>query len=313
MIRSFSLLQDDSFIVTVADALLPLADQWLPLHGRLVDASINPAASVVDVGRGAAAEAPAMEPVLLRIGNVTAHALDADTVTLHGANIDGRLSLNERSAHITVRDTPHSDEIALSLHHMLTLASAFLLGRMGAALAHAGAVADDAGNAWLFVGDSHSGKTTTCVALTDAGWRFLTDDQVVLRMMDGVLVAEGWPRRAHLNAGYDESRILGVRDSVDLRERWSDRWCRWAPLRAVVLPRVNAHAATSTQPAAGASVMAALIRQSPWLLADKVAAPQVLALLERAAHLTAMTLELGSDTYGKGGLLGSLLQARASL
>ena len=41
-----------------------------------------------------------------------------------------------------------------------------------------------------------------------------------------------------------------------------------------------------------------LIEQSPWLLADRAAAPGVLALLERAARSPAYLLRLGHDTYG---------------
>ena len=67
------------------------------------------------------------------------------------------------------------------LQGALTLSSALLLGRIGRALIHAAAVVDPFDRGWLLVGDSHAGKTTTCATLISAGWRFVADDQVVLR------------------------------------------------------------------------------------------------------------------------------------
>jgi len=96
-----------------------------------------------------------------------------------------------------------------------------LVGRLGGALIHGGAIVDDDGGAWLLVGDSHAGKTTTCVSLVDAGWRYLADDQVVLRR-DGAnsLVVEGWPREPHLDAGWTSGTITGQRIAFDLAARW---------------------------------------------------------------------------------------------
>ena len=79
------------------------------------------------------------------------------------------------------------------------------------------------------------------MALADAGWRMLADDQVVLRKgTDGEVVAEGWPRRAHLDAGYESLAISGTRVTVDLRDRWGVALYRRAPVHAVILPRVVA-------------------------------------------------------------------------
>ncbi|HET6232977.1 MAG TPA: hypothetical protein VFE05_23065, partial [Longimicrobiaceae bacterium] len=46
-----------------------------------------------------------------------------------------------------------------------------------------------------------------------------------------------------------------------------------------------------------ADALAALIRQSPWLLADRAAAPAVLALLQSAAGHPAFALRVGLDAY----------------
>ena len=198
---------------------------------------------------------------------------------------------------------------------MLTLSAAFLVGRLGGALVHAGGVVDPDGRAWLLVGDTHAGKTTTCVSLVSAGgWRYLADDQVVLRMDDdGALVAEGWPRRAHLDEGFRDAVVTGTRGAVDLRAQWGDRWLARAPLGGVLLPSVNADRPTSLSVAAGTAAFTALVRQSPWLMADRAVASAVMALLRDAASHPTFSLSLGRDSYARGDLLAEqLAPARAA-
>jgi hypothetical protein len=62
----------------------------------------------------------------------------------------------------------------------LTVAAALLLNRQGKLLLHAAAFVAPDGLAWLLIGDSHSGKSTTCASLMRYGLAFLADDQVVV-------------------------------------------------------------------------------------------------------------------------------------
>jgi hypothetical protein len=54
--------------------------------------------------------------------------------------------------------------------------------------------------------------------------------------------------------------------------------------------------------------LAGLLRQSPWLLADRGAAPGVLALLQQAAEAPAHGLRLGLDTYRDAPRLADILR-----
>ncbi|HEY4157337.1 MAG TPA: hypothetical protein VGM29_04535, partial [Polyangiaceae bacterium] len=63
--------------------------------------------------------------------------------------------------------------------------------------AHA-AVACDDDRAFLLVGDSGSGKTTTLLGLLDAGFKFLGDDRVLLRPQDGLPELLAYPREFHV-------------------------------------------------------------------------------------------------------------------
>lgn len=314
MTPCFSLLEDDSLAVCVADAVFEPVGAWLPLHARPIGEVVANGAARIHVAMDAGAEDDGARdtggstPSLMRLGPVSAHALDTDTIALRSPDARGLVSLAEDTARIGIVGDPDAGTTTAGLYCMLTLSAALLLGRMGAALVHAGAVADHEGRVWLLVGDTHAGKTTTSVALADAGWRMLADDQVVLRMgAQGWVVAEGWPRRAHLDAGYETSAISGTRIPVDLRGRWGAQVYRSAPVHAVILPRVVAAAPTAARRVTGADVFTALVRQSPWLMADRVAAPGISALLRSVAGRPGVALDLGADSYGKGTMLAELL------
>jgi hypothetical protein len=68
-------------------------------------------------------------------------------------------------------------------------------------------------------------------------------------------------------------------------------------LAGLLFPRVEAEQPTALAPLHPAAALALVLRHSPWILADRVAARPVLALLERAARLPAHALRLGNDCY----------------
>jgi hypothetical protein len=111
------------------------------------------------------------------------------------------------------------------------------------------------------------------------------------------VAAEGWPRRFHLDVGWASGTVEHARGETDPRERWPGRWRRTAPLGGLLFPRVEAARPTALEPAEAGGSLAGLLRQSPWLLADRGCAPRVLELLRDAALLPSRVLRLGLDTY----------------
>ncbi|MEO8563498.1 MAG: hypothetical protein ABI601_15570 [bacterium] len=314
-----SLLHDGALVVTVDDALLPLVRPWLPLHAE-PSAKVHAGqehGAVIDVTTGTdvgdADDATDDAPALVLFAGVRARELPDEAIALTGASAArGLISLVARRARIAPPPAPRDESaetrLPADVYAMLTLCAAFLVGRLGGALVHAGAVVDPEGRAWLLAGDTHAGKTTTCVSLVDAGWSFLADDQVVLRRDDaGELVAEGWPRHAHLDEGWSDSVVTGTRAALDLRARWGDRWRRRAPVGGMLFPDVAADAPTSVSPVHAATAFAALVRQSPWLMADRGAAPVVLDLLREASDRPAFALTLGRDGYARGDVIAERL------
>jgi hypothetical protein len=313
-----ALLHDDALVLRVDEAVATLAEPWLPLHARAPRAGSAPPATIELVARAdlSVDDAPLhVEQPLLRFGGVHVAEHASETLRFTGTSrVRGEIDLSNHRARLEARPAPpnpsgvHAREEG-DVFSMLTLSAAFLAGRLGAALVHAAAAVARDGRAWLLVGDTHAGKTTTCVSLVArGGWRWLADDQVVLRRdADASVVVEGWPRAAHLDEGWSDGAVTGRRASVDLRDRWGERWLARAPLGGIILPAVRAGDPTSARSADGALALTALVRQSPWLMADRGAAPAVLALLRDAASRPALALSVGRDCYARGDLLAERL------
>lgn len=305
------LLEDGTLRIDADPALLRALARWMPLI-PWEGAVAGPSSSIAVRAGGGALPPPPPGRRTLALGRVEAW-VGAEHATLRGAGaVHGEVRLPsgraELRAPLPAGDGERDERVAWELYAACTLASALLLGRLGRALAHAAAVAPEGGGAWLLVGDTHAGKTTTSANLLTAGWRYLSDDHVVLRRASGGVEVEGWPRPFHLDEGWERGETLRRRGETDPRVRWPGRWRRSAPLAGLLFPRVEPGLPTALEPIAPADALAALLRQSPWLLADAGAARTVLALLRDAAILPARALRLGRDSYADPAVLVEALR-----
>ncbi len=304
-----TLLADGSLRLESEPSLLPLLRRWLPLlpyddgRGQGTGDRGQGDGAVIQLASGDPSRVSAISGApVLRLGGVDAwvDASAARAVFRCAAGSAGEADLARGMA--TLVPAPFGEEtreaVAWDVYSMCTLACALLLGRMHRALAHSAAVVAPDGGAWLLPGDSHAGKSTTSVNLIEAGWRFVSDDHVVLfRDGDGRICVEGWPRRFHLDEGWKEGSPLHRRGEIDPHRRWPGRWQRTAPLAGVLFPRVDPHLPTRLTPIAGSEALGGLMRQSPWLLADRAVAAEVLGFLRAACERPTYALRLGLDTY----------------
>jgi hypothetical protein len=297
-----ALLADGALRLEAEPSLLPLLHRWLPLL-PFDETPIAAGGAVIRVVPGDPARnpTPAGMPVL-RLGGADAWVdAAAGRATFRcGAGSAGTMDLAGGAAELVVApfDAERRDAVAWDLYSMCTLACALLLGRMHRALAHAAAVVAPRGGAWLLAGDTHAGKSTTAVNLIEAAWRFVSDDHVVLfREPDGRICVEGWPRRFHLDEGWEDGSPAHRRGEIDPHARWPGGWQRTAPLAGLLFPRVDPHLPTELFPLPAADALAGLMRQSPWLLADRACAAEVLGFLRAACERPAYALRLGLDTY----------------
>ena len=298
----FPLLADGSLRVECAPVLAPLLRRWLPLLPYSETPLGHPAAAVRIHTGDPARVVPAAARAELHLGGTHAYLDESSArATLHGRwGCAGVVDLGAVGAEFIVPPLGdgEAEGVVWDLYEMCSLACALLLGRIGRALVHAAAIVAPGGGAWLLAGDTHAGKSTTCVNLITAGWRFVSDDNVVLfRDGAGGLAVEGWPRRFHLDGGWEKGRPGEARGEIDPHRRWPGQWLRTAPLAGLLFPRVEAELPTELSPVSGADALAGLMRQSPWLLGDRAQAPDILSFLRTACERPAYALRLGLDTY----------------
>ena len=303
------LVADGALQLTLERALHPLAERWIPEGlGEARGGSRRP---VIAVHASAMPLQRPPGPRTLLLGSVSAW-VGKDRAILAGAApaSGGVLSLGAGRGSLQV-DPARPAGAAVDLYSMLTVSAGLLLAALeagGRALVHAAAVVAPAGDAWLLAGDARSGKSTTCATLAAAGWGYLSDDQVVLTGRAYSVEVEGWLRPFHLDDA------TGARREIAAAELGlAGRWRRTARLAGVIFPAVSPTEPTLLTPLAPASALARLVRQTPWLLADRRSARGVLALLKRAVHAGAFSLRLGRDTYREPERLAEVLAPRSPL
>lgn len=308
--RSHFRLVKDLLVLDVEPALLHATAGWQPRDCAEVDAS-EPFCARIDVLHGPESASAGLEKTKpsLTLNGVPLW-LFGDTGVLHrpGSAVQGELNLSTARAEIRVasredeipeRDfaRDHAAEV-FDVHQMLLICSAFLLQRQGAAIIHAAAVIPSGDHAWLLVGDSHAGKSTTSLNLIRSGWNYLSDDQVVLTPAhDNAIAAVGWQRAFHLDDGWSKGTTAGRRSEVDPAAFGPGMRRPSARVAGVVTLKLEPDQPTSLTALPSTEALALIVRQSPWFLADRVAAERGLALLSRVALMPSYSLRLGSDVY----------------
>lgn len=312
--RCVSLLSDHALQLAIEPELLPLVIRWVPRQSSNARSHVPAIARIQVKSRAQGIPAPAAEPILA-LGSVRCW-LDAerDVAHLHGAAAAsiGHVEFATRRAALSA--DPASGEAPFDLYSMLTVSAALLLCELGRTLVHAAGVVSREGGAWLVVGDARAGKSTTCANLVSAGWGYLSDDQVVLVETPGGTVAEGWLRPFHVDAGWADGGITGQRTEIDPVALERGCWKRLAPVRGLLFPSVHPDERSDLRPLGPVDALAGLVRQTPWFLARRETASNVLALLHRTVQANAAyRLRLGLDTYRDGQRLSALVARRPPL
>ncbi|MFL5561985.1 MAG: hypothetical protein ACJ79K_10960 [Gemmatimonadaceae bacterium] len=186
------------------------------------------------------------------------------------------------------RDTGYAAADASVRRELARVGAIVRLRQRGRYLVHAAGVVDPSGRGWLLAGDSGSGKSTLAYALARRGWTVLGDDGVLVERSGAGLVARGWhePLRVSRRLAGSFPEVLGTGRAMlpnDPRERVSivTGKANVAPVAALVLlERATSFAIT---PVGAASALAALVRQSPWVILGDEHARAHLDLLRHAA------------------------------
>ena len=188
------------------------------------------------------------------------------------------------------------DDALPDVRQELARAGAILrLRQRGRYLVHAAGVVDARGRAWLLAGDSGSGKSTLAYALARNGWRVLGDDGVLIERDGARLVAHAWraPLRVSQQLAADFPEVADASrppagDDPRSRVAITMEGAASAPVAAVVL--LEQSQTFALKRANSLDALAALVRQSPWVILGDSHARRHLALLQHAASQTVFHL-----------------------
>jgi hypothetical protein len=199
------------------------------------------------------------------------------------------------------------------------------LRRAGRYELHAAAVAEPASGAGLLlIGESNSGKSTLTLKLAQAGWRYLSDDTLLLSMADDAVEAHAFRRYFSFPDSLLKTMTLpraeaAMRAAVPL---FPDKRpldpdvvfpgqfrARCTP-RALCFPEITGEAESRLLPLAPAQVMARLIEQCPWSCYDRQSSAHHLELLSTLARQAdSFVLLAGRDILDEEGRAEALVRA----
>ncbi|HKR13113.1 MAG TPA: hypothetical protein VJT15_13720 [Pyrinomonadaceae bacterium] len=207
---------------------------------------------------------------------------------------------------VWVREAPETADAELA--HVTSFAVCAALRRFNIFDLHSAAVVEpESGNGVLIVGSSGSGKSTLTFNLAQAGWSYLSDDEVLLSLHEDKVEARGFRSffalREMAPAGNHGFRNVFEPAGVFSSTRTPQITPRW-----VLFTRLSGEEETQLSRLPQTETMTRLIRACPWATYDTAVAAANLELLSRLARqVTAFDLAAGSDLLDPARAAGLLI------
>ena len=154
------------------------------------------------------------------------------------------------------------------------------------------------GKVTAVVGPSGSGKSTLTFNLATAGWPYLSDDEVLLSLNDGVVEARGFRSFFAMREMADRSAGAQQRfkDVFEPGNVFSSARVSQVVPRAIMFTAISGEKETRFVELSQAETMTRLIRACPWATYDTTVAGVNLELLSRLARqVKAFALAAGTD------------------
>ena len=190
------------------------------------------------------------------------------------------------------------------------------LRRRGLFLVHAfGAVLEE--RAALLVGDRGSGKTTTGLALLDAGWKLLSNDSPAIGLGGEVLRYPGlvaaFPdslQRFASTAGFIPPVRTREKVSLDAGAIWPDVWCDRAPAGAILFPRIASGPGHAVRPLEPADALRRLLPHAIEQWDRPMISTHLRVLRQLVETAPAFELRLGPDVSSVADVIAGALRRR---
>ena len=147
----------------------------------------------------------------------------------------------------------------------------------------------------LIVGPSGSGKSTLALQLALAGWAYLSDDEVLLSLVDGFVEARGFRSFFAVNTGLELKHCFEPDVSLGLKRT------SHATPGVVLFTSLNGETKSEMRKLTQAESMMRLIRACPWATYDtSIASANLEVLSTLARHAVAFELLAGRDLLQPG-------------
>jgi hypothetical protein len=160
----------------------------------------------------------------------------------------------------------------------------------------AGVIEPESGKAVLIIGPSGSGKSTLALQLAQAGWSYLSDDELLLSLADGAVEARGFrsffaisEAGAKLKHCFEPESVLGLKRTDH------------ALPGCLLFIRLNGESRSELKNLTQPETMMRLITACPWATYDRSIASANLALLSALARqVNGFDLSAGRDLLEPG-------------
>ena len=218
-----------------------------------------------------------------------------------------------RRVEVWFGSSPEAREGA-ALARVIFDASMTALRRCGLFELHgAGLVDPETGDGFLVVGPSGSGKSTLATQLAGAGWRYLSDDSLLLDERGSHVEARALRRQFAVAEPTIAAGVLGgfedrlsepapfdpLKRRFEPQEIFPERFAEVCRPAAVFFPTVTREPSSRARRLSQAETMRQLLRMCPWACYDRPAAATHLGLLARLARQAAgFELHAGRDLLG---------------
>jgi len=159
----------------------------------------------------------------------------------------------------------------------------------------AGVVEPESGKGVLIIGPSGSGKSTLALQLAQSGWSYLSDDELLLSLVDGAVEARGFRSFFAVSMAGAQFKHCFEPETVLESKRTEHAFPR-----VLLFIRLNGELQSEMKSLTQAETMTRLIRACPWATYDRSIAGANLELLSTLARqANGFDLSAGRDLLEK--------------